>query len=497
MRIGRFRLDDLVAGDETGGLWRAHDELLGRTVSVRLIPPSDPRQEALRVAACAAARVVDRHVVSVLDVLDHESTLVIVSEWVDGIPLDQLLSTRMEPARALEITREVASAIAAIHAAGGTHGRLRPASVMISSGGEVRVRTAGIDAQLWGIAPGNDPAAADLHAIGAILMACLTLRWPGQPKTRLRSAPIVGGRMTTPSQLRAEIPAEIDEFVIRSLAAVPNPVNVATAMPFRSINELRDALGAIKATESGEGSVTLEGLAKRRRSATIAKRVFGLAVGVAAIAVLVAFGSRLATSGPSPLAQPAVTPPAASPTKATAQPRAAKLASAKPSASPTPSLASPTEERLPTLPLPTEQVFAVTAASSLEQPEGLVPGGTTSLAIDGDLGTAWYTKTYPAPLFNKNDGAALLLDLGQPQPVRVIDLALVGAYSNVEIRTSADPGATIADYTRGAALDGVPSRVTIREPAPITARYVLVVLTGLPRAEGGYRGGISNITVKG
>lgn len=493
-RIGRFRLDDLVAGDETGGLWRAYDELLGRTVSLRLVPESDPRQEALRVAACTAARVADRHVASVLDVLDHESTLVIVSEWVDGIPLDQFLAKPMDQARSLEVTREVASAIAAIHATGSTHGRLRPASVMIGSSGEVRVRSAGIDAQLWGIAPGTDPAAADIHGVGAILTACLTTRWPGSPKSRLRSAPVIGGRTPTPSQLRADIPEEIDDFVVRAFASVPSKLNVPTNQPFENITEVREALGALKA-DSGANETFVPAAPRRGRSAVIAKRAFALLGGVAAIAVLIAFGSRLAVSGPSPLADAALSTPTAKPS---VQPRTAKLPSQAQSASAdeSGSVLSPSQS-LPASPLPAEQTFPIAAVSSLEQPDGLVTGGSTINAVDTDLSSAWFTKTYSAPVFPRHEGAGLLIDLGEPRPIRVVDLALVGAYTDVEIRTSNDAGTRIANYTKDAALTGAPSRVTVREPTPVTARYVLVVLNGLPLAENGYRGGIANVSVRG
>jgi hypothetical protein len=38
-------------------------------------------------------------------------------------------------------------------------------------------------------------------------------------------------------------------------------------------------------------------------------------------------------------------------------------------------------------------------------------------------------------------------------------------------------------------------KVTLKSPDPTSARYVLVWLTGLPQVDGGWRGGIREITV--
>lgn len=171
------------------------------------------------MAACAAARVVDRYVVQVLDVLDHEGTLVIVTEWVDGIPLEQLLDEPLSPQESVTITRRVAQAISHIHAAGVTHGRLRPACVMIDQEGAVRLRGHMIDARIYGVEPGTDPAAADIAGIGALLLACLTGRWAGDTPTSLPPVPVFDGHWATPNQLRADLPKRLDTFVTRTMAS--------------------------------------------------------------------------------------------------------------------------------------------------------------------------------------------------------------------------------------------------------------------------------------
>lgn len=230
-RIGRFVLEDQILGAPDNRLWRAHDELLNRTVAVRLIAADDPLREDLQVAACAAARVVDRYVVQVLDVLDHEGTLVIVTEWVDGIPLEQLLDEPLSPQESVTITRRVAQAISHIHAAGVTHGRLRPACVMIDQEGAVRLRGHMIDARIYGVEPGTDPAAADIAGIGALLLACLTGRWAGDTPTSLPPVPVFDGHWATPNQLRADLPKRLDTFVTRAMASASDTSATQSTFP--------------------------------------------------------------------------------------------------------------------------------------------------------------------------------------------------------------------------------------------------------------------------
>ena len=71
-------------------LWRGHDEILDRPVSIRLIRKDDARVNRVLGAARAAALVDDRRLLRVLDVLDSPgidgspARTAVVSEWAEG-----------------------------------------------------------------------------------------------------------------------------------------------------------------------------------------------------------------------------------------------------------------------------------------------------------------------------------------------------------------------------------------------------------------------------
>ncbi|MEI8081683.1 MAG: protein kinase family protein [Actinomycetes bacterium] len=485
--LGRFRLEDLIIGDQTEGLWRAHDKLLRRTVAVRLVPATDPRQDALRTAACTAARVVDHRVSRVLDVLDHDGTLLIVTEWVDGISLEQILHDPMSTARSLVVARGIIEALVGIHAAGTTHGRLRPANVMVTDDGEVKLRGHCIDAQLHGVAPGDNPVAADIHGIGALLMACLTARWPGAPASALASPPIVGGKLATPSQLVADLPRDYNDYVVRALAAVPNSTTVDPGCePFTSVLEARTAFSALGTPTPAAPQPAVHGPfligdpheevirrnAGRRTLAVLAALGVIGTVSAVGFSLLMTNGSQGSASGTS--ARPA----ASASTAASLEPR---LLEVTPTAS-----AATVPSRYPIAGINIFDPFGA----------GIVRDTTSHLSIDDDVSTAWYTDTYRRQDFRKSKGIGLIVDLGQPALVKVIELGLVGNDPDLEIRTADTLSTTLSGYAPVSKLTGAPGQVTIREPRAITARYILIWFTGVPAATDGFRGGIRSVEIR-
>jgi hypothetical protein len=60
----------------------------------------------------------------------------------------------------------------------------------------------------------------------------------------------------------------------------------------------------------------------------------------------------------------------------------------------------------------------------------------TGRAIDKNPLSAWTTYTYYDPFLGGKPGVGLTVDLGAPRPITTVDLKLVGANSNVQIRRS-------------------------------------------------------------
>ncbi len=237
---GRYRLEDRLAATGGWSAWKAMDEILARPVSVITFASGFPRLEQVVTAARAASRLTDTRLTQVFDVEDSWDHGYIVLEWPVGDTLGDLVSEgSIEPNAAARIVSEAAAALSGAHAAGLAHLCLRPDAVRWTAAGGVKVTGLGIDAALSGVAV-DDPELADTRGLGQLLYAALTGLWPGPESPELPPASEPGGLLPRPGQVRAGLPAALDEITWRALAA-PGLDSLAA---YRSPAELAAALSA-------------------------------------------------------------------------------------------------------------------------------------------------------------------------------------------------------------------------------------------------------------
>src|SRR4051794_40439858 len=129
----------------------AHDELLSRTVAVKVLFPELAQDEQFverfRREARAAASLNHHNIVSVYDFGEDPGSWFIVMEYVNGPTLREIIRSEgaMEPGRAAGITAEVAAALAVAHAQGIIHRDVKPANVLLAEPeGTVKVTDFGI-----------------------------------------------------------------------------------------------------------------------------------------------------------------------------------------------------------------------------------------------------------------------------------------------------------------------------------------------------------------
>ncbi|UQA94753.1 serine/threonine protein kinase [Streptomyces halobius] len=200
---GRYRLADVLGRGGMGTVWRAGDEVLGRTVAVKELrfPGGVEEDEKRRLItrtlreAKAIARIRNNGAVTVFDVVDEDDRPWIVMELVEGRSLAEVVRDDgpLTPRRAAEVGLAVLDVLRAAHTAGILHRDVKPSNVLMSEDGRVVLTDFGI-AQVEGdpsvtstgmlvgapsyISPerarGQKPGPpADLWSLGGLLYACV------------------------------------------------------------------------------------------------------------------------------------------------------------------------------------------------------------------------------------------------------------------------------------------------------------------------------------
>ena len=151
---GRYRLVAEVGNGGMGVVWRAKDELLGRTVAlkaltVRSVITRAQNDEGSRRAmreARIAARLQHPNVIGVYDIVEHDGHPFLIMEYLESRSLSETLTaeTVLSAAEVARIGARVASGLAAAHKAGIVHRDVKPGNVLISRDGVVKLTDFGI-----------------------------------------------------------------------------------------------------------------------------------------------------------------------------------------------------------------------------------------------------------------------------------------------------------------------------------------------------------------
>ncbi|MFC5676642.1 protein kinase family protein [Aeromicrobium endophyticum] len=505
----RYELHDLVNERHGSTTWRAHDKILNRNVGLELISSADPRADHFLQAARESTSVTDPRFLRVLDLIEDEQRHhLVVREWARAFPLDQLLAQSPLPnRRAATVVAEVAEAMAHAHERGVYHRRLTPHQVLLKQSGAVRVVGLGVATALAPV--GHQDTLSDLQAyeqldvqaLGKLLYACVTSRWPGAHIDGLLAAPTEHGRLLRPRQVRAGVSRDIDTIADRILGTPPRhhetPLRKAAdiAHTLRLSGEDDDVhddqpslAGASspdllrldpvivpggpppglepprrrpKAFEPAPPTTFERGKQKARRAAKGDRGLVLLGV-AGALVILSLLGFLVSRSGNH--------------------------------------AADPIDQASPVRVLPVQRATDLDPQGD----DGRENRAQTPLAIDGLPDTGWQTSTYlgSADLGGIKDGVGLVLDLGGLREVDSLRLRLEGAPTSLVVY-AADQDVdrtprSRRDLTSVASVEAAGSDASISLKSGVVTRYVVVWLTSLPEVEPGtFRGEIKDVVVRG
>jgi serine/threonine protein kinase len=154
----RYQIGREIGRGGMGIVYEADDERLGRKVAVKVLhagPESDERKRRFAQEGRAASALNHPNIITIHDIDVHGGVDFIVMELVDGVALTRV--ARDGPLaldRALDYAGQIASALAASHAANIVHRDLKPANIMVTGTGSIKV----LD---FGLSKWTAPAAVD------------------------------------------------------------------------------------------------------------------------------------------------------------------------------------------------------------------------------------------------------------------------------------------------------------------------------------------------
>jgi serine/threonine protein kinase len=280
--ISHYAFLEKLGSGGMGEIYKARDSRLNRIVAVKVIAPGrtrDPHRRRRFIQEAQAASALNHpNIVTIHDILPEGDTQYMVMEHVSGKTLHQLLRPgRLPVIETLQIASQMANALAAAHGAGIIHRDFKPANVMVTGSGLVKILDFGLaklldpggTTRFSGENAAHDPPTASLTAEGAI-MGTVNYMSPEQAeglKVDARSDIFAFGSVlyemvtgqfafhgdsyvsTLSSVLRDEVqpiraiapetPAELEQLIVKCLRKRPED-------RWQSMNEVAVALNKLK-----------------------------------------------------------------------------------------------------------------------------------------------------------------------------------------------------------------------------------------------------------
>ena len=244
-KIGRYRIMSQLGAGGMGVVYKAEDEMLKRCVALKVLLESSTNQvqnERFLLEAQATAKLNHPNIVAVYDIGQIEQDkFYLVMEYIEGTSLKDVITEKapFKISEAIELTRQVSSALHAAHTLNIVHRDIKPANILITKAGMAKVTDFGlakiitgaslsISGQILGTPYYISPeqvegkkvdGRADIYALGITFYQMLTNKLPfhGEDVYTLLFARLKQDPQPVESH-RPEIPAPLSKIVSKMIA---------------------------------------------------------------------------------------------------------------------------------------------------------------------------------------------------------------------------------------------------------------------------------------
>jgi serine/threonine-protein kinase len=297
--IAGYRIEERIGRGGMGVVYRAQHLNLQRRAAIKIIAPDLAESEGFRERFTREARIAAAlqhpNIVTVYDAGEVDGMLYLAMQFIRGEDLSGILRRdgRLRPYRAIDVCRQVASALDAAHAMGLIHRDVKPANVLIEGRNAFLTdfgltKQAGTNAQLTRagdmvgtihyVAPEQIEgrrvsARSDVYALGCLLYHCLSGQVPFAHETDV--AVIYAHLSEQPpklSELRPELPDGLDAVMAKALDKSPDRRFPSCGDMISAARAVIDAAGPLSETIPPRASQVAEPTPAEIRDAAEAAR---------------------------------------------------------------------------------------------------------------------------------------------------------------------------------------------------------------------------------
>src|SRR5436190_17470680 len=254
-KLGRYEIRSKIGEGGMGEVYLALDTELNRSVAIKILPPklseNPQRLQRFIQEARAASALNHPHIITIHEIGVADTTRFIATEFIDGDTLRSHIVEGMRLPEILDISIQVAGALAAAHAAGIVHRDIKPENIMVRRDGYIKVLDFGLAKLTEPQGSDTDPEAptramvntgagtimgtanymspeqakgthvdarTDVWSLGAVLYEMIAGRVPFPGETPTETISLILQKEAAPLiRFAPDVPAELDRIITKTL----------------------------------------------------------------------------------------------------------------------------------------------------------------------------------------------------------------------------------------------------------------------------------------